>query len=351
MDIIFNKLYRIDVHSQSLEEIELGDALNDLRNYITQLIEDVSEDGNRREFLFPRDATEVKNLIIKAVQTTEYSDTSLQIAQRLQGKEIDAQSFMKSRNLGIDIPKGMLIFSMIQLTPEVKRYFISKAEYTEFIDDTTFQKRQGPPVKKKIYKAFSVDIHPDLSMQNVAILDTNTTLAKYWWKEFLELEEVRSDDVNTQNAFTAIDTKILTPLKSKHPQDYITLRNSIVRYFRSKEEFQMDDFIENGIGDNYEPFDPSLNIEDLKIKIREAATKFKFDNRFGIVQKHIKAKIIKDIQLTSQIELRLKDSIPNIENAIYRKIINGRHYVLVKADSGYELFPEFVEQINGADPN
>lgn len=96
MDIIFNKLYRIDVHSQSLEEIELGDALNDLRNYITQLIEDVSEDGNRREFLFPRDATEVKNLIIKAVQTTEYSDTSLQIAQRLQGKEIDAQSFMKS---------------------------------------------------------------------------------------------------------------------------------------------------------------------------------------------------------------------------------------------------------------
>ena len=260
MDIIFNKLYRIDVHSQSLEEIELGDALNDLRNYITQLIEDVSEDGNRREFLFPRDATEVKNLIIKAVQTTEYSDTSLQIAQRLQGKEIDAQSFMKSRNLGIDIPKGMLIFSMIQLTPEVKRYFISKAEYTEFIDDTTFQKRQGPPVKKKIYKAFSVDIHPDLSMQNVAILDTNTTLAKYWWKEFLELEEVRSDDVNTQNAFTAIDTKILTPLKSKHPQDYITLRNSIVRYFRSKEEFQMDDFIENGIGDNYEPFDPSLNI-------------------------------------------------------------------------------------------
>lgn len=351
MDIIFNKLYRIDVHSQSIEKIELGDALNDLRNYITQLIEDVSEDGNRREFLFPRDATEVRGLLIKTIQTEEYDNTSLQIAQRLLSKEIDTQDYMDSRNLDIDIPKGMLIFSMIQLTSEIKRYFISKAEYNEFIDDTTFQKRQGPPVKKKIYKAFSVDIHPDLSMQNVAILDTNTTLAKYWWREFLELEELRSDDDNTKKAFTAIDTKILTPLKSKHPQDSTTLRNSIVRYFRSKEEFQMDDFLENGIGNNYQPFDSTLNIEALKTKIREAATKFKFDSRFRIVQKHIRAKIIKDIPLTSQIELRLKDGIPNIENVIYRKVINGRHYVLVKADRGYELFPEFIEQENGADLN
>lgn len=350
MDIIFNKLYRIDAHTSQLEELPNTGAHSDLSGYITQLIEDISEDGDNKEFSFPSETTEVRNLINTAIATTEYDNTSLNIAKRLLDKEIAAQAHLDSHRLNIEIPKGMLVIAMIQYTAEIKKYIISKAEYSEFIDDITFLKRQGPPIKKKIYKAFSLDITNDLDVQKVAIYDTSTTLAKYWWREFLELAEKRNDNDNTKDAFAAIDLKILTPIKANYKRDYIALRNCMVHYFRSNEEFRLNHFIDTAIGD-YEPFDSALNIDVIKNKIREAPTKYKFDNRFEIIKKLIKAKFIKDIALTDQIELRLKEDIPELENVIYRKVINNRKYVLIRSDAGYEYFPDFVEQDNGANIN
>ena len=88
----------------------------------------MTEDGNRREFLFPSDTIEVKTLITKAIQTAKYSDISLRIARRLRGKDTVKQLLIESRTPGIDISQGTLVFFMIQSAPEIKRYFISEAE-------------------------------------------------------------------------------------------------------------------------------------------------------------------------------------------------------------------------------
>lgn len=350
MDIIFSKLYRIDVHIPQLEELPNTGVHSDLSGYITQLIEDISEDEDNKEFSFPSETTEVRNLINTAITTAEYDNTSLNIARRLLDKEIAAQAHLDSHHLNKEIPKGMLVFAMIQITSEIKKYIISKAEYSEFIDDITFQRRQGPPIKKKIYKAFSLDVKDNLEVQKVAIYDTSTTLSKYWWREFLELAEKRNDNDNTKSAFDVIDLKILTPIKKDYKRDYVALRNCIVHYFRSNEEFRLNHFLETAIGD-YAPFDNTLNIAEIKNKIREAPAKYKFDNRFGIIKKLIKAKFIKDIPLTEQIELRLKEDVPDLANVIYRKVINNRKYVLIRSDAGYDYFPDFVEQDNGANIN
>lgn len=350
MEIIFSKLYRIDAHTSQLEELPNTGVHTDLSGYITQLIEDISEDVDNKEFSFPSETTEVRNLINTAILTAEYDNSSMNIARRLLDKEIAAQAHLDSHRLNKEIPKGILVIAMIQYTPEIKKYIISKAEYSEFIDDVTFQRRQGPPIKKKIYKAFSVDIKDNLEVQKVAIYDTNSTLAKYWWREFLELSEKRNDNDNTKSAFDAIDLKILTPIKTAHKRDYVALRNCMVHYFRSNEEFRLNHFLETAIGD-YEPFDNTLNMDEIKNKIREAPNKYKFDNRFEIVKKLIKARFIKDIPLTEQIELRLKEDVPDLESVIFRTVINNRKYVLIRSDAGYEYFPDFAEQDNGANTN
>lgn len=334
MNIIFSKLYKIDVQQNTVESIILPETQNDLSGYITQLIESIAEDSDSKEFNFLSDATEVRTLILRAIEQQDYDHPITQIASRLLMKEALAQ---ENTNLPIEIHRGMLIFSMVQMTEDTKKFIISKAEHTEFLDDVTFNKRQGPPLKKKIYKAFTVDIDSSLSFSKISVYDTNATISKYWWRDFLELSEIRSSEENTENAFSAIDTKVLTPIKKDYPKDYIYLRNSVIHYFRATSEFRMDDFIQIGIG-NYQPFDNSLNINSVKTKIRELPERYKFDTLFEINPDKIRARFIKDIKLTDQIDLRLKQDIDNLEDVISAKIIEGKKYVLVESTTGYEYF-------------
>lgn len=334
MNIIFSKLYKIDVQHSTVESIALPEIQNDLSGYITQLIESIASDSDSKEFNFISDATEVRTLICRTIEQRDYDQPIMQIARRLLEKEVLAQ---QNTNLPIEIHRGMLIFSMIQVNENIKKFIISKAEHTEFLDDETFSKRQGPPLKKKIYKAFTVDIDSDLSFSRISVYDTNTTISKYWWRDFLELSETRSSEENTKNAFDSIDTKVLTSIKKDHPQDYIYLRNSTIRYFRATPEFRMDDFIQIGIGD-YQPYDSNLDVDSIKAKIRQLPEKYKFDTLFEICPQKIRARFINDIKLTDQIDLRLKQDIDNLENVISAQIICGRKYVLVESASGYEYF-------------
>jgi len=336
MDIIFSRLYKIDVHSESIAPLTLPNTHNDLSGYITQLMEDIADDSESRDFLFSSDTTEVRALINNAIVKSEYDSTTKRIGDRLLEKEIDAQKYLKDRKLKAEIPAGMLIISVINVAEGVKKVFISKAEYSEFIDSITYKKSQGPPTKKKIYKAFTFDIDENSDVGNVAIYDTGN-LAKYWWKDFLELSEVRSDEANTKDAFQVIDTKILTPIKSLSRVDHIHLRNSTIRYFRATPEFKIEEFITNAIGD-YEPYDSTVDINAIKEKLREAPKKYKFDARFEIIKKLITAHFINDIPLTNQIDLRLKEDINNIGSVIFPMTHKGKKCVVIESEKGYEYF-------------
>lgn len=68
-------------------------------------------------------------------------------------------------------------------------------------------------------------------VEEVIVYDTNSSMSKYWWGDFLELSEVYTNKHNTITAFDAIDKGVFTKMKKDFPQDYVYLRNSTVRYF------------------------------------------------------------------------------------------------------------------------
>jgi hypothetical protein len=201
----------------------------------------------------------------------------------------------------------------------------------------SYKKTSGLPVRKKIYKAFIAEFDKSNIVIRTSIYDTNSTFSVYWWRDFLELEEVYTDDYNTDKAFSVINSRILSPIKQVSKPDYINLWNTTVHYFRVKKEFSLDEYI-NDVIKNYQPFDQRVDVLDLEKRARSLPEKGKFDNRFAIVPGLLNKRFKNSIQLTSQIELLLKQDI-DIKNTIkpYQED-DGSKWVMIKSDPGYEHF-------------
>ena len=202
-------------------------------------------------------------------------------------------------------------------------------------------KRSGLPTKKKIFKSFILNAtsngREEFEYGKIITYDANTsTKAVYWWKTFLELSEVRNDEKNTKTAYDAIKKEIINPLRRKHKQDYLCLRNATIAYFRANGDFDINHYKDVIIGD-YQPFDDSLDINKLKDKIGKLPNKHKFDNTFQKTPRVVTDKFKDVIPLTNEIELKLKQDILNIERIIKpHKDEQGNRYIMVLSTDGYQ---------------
>jgi hypothetical protein len=68
-----------------------------------------------------------------------------------------------------------------------KQFVIAKADHSNYLDDEQYRTRRGLPIKKKVYKAFLAQFDQNHRISNIYVYDTNQSLAKYWWSDFLEL--------------------------------------------------------------------------------------------------------------------------------------------------------------------
>ncbi len=337
MDIEAIKIFKIELDQDAIASIEIEEYGADFNNYLKGLIEIINESNKGRNFNFERDTTEVRVLINRINAGEEFGGIASIVAKRLLVKEKEAQE--KIAQLGIEIQKGIMIIGMVNESG-IRKFVICKADHNDFLNDTSFTLSRGLPIKKKIFKAFVTTFNDDNSINNVVVFDSNPSMSHYWWKDFLELSEIYDDKHNTKTAFEALDHAIFNKIKNDHPQDYVYLRNSTVRYFRANSAFEMNDYLDNGIGD-YQPFDPALNIVELKNKIRKLPETKKFDNQFNILRDQVKAKFINRIPLTTQIDLVLKEDIINLENVISaEEEADGTKYVKIRSDSGYKYFKE-----------
>jgi len=341
MEIIFNRLYRIDIEKNHVTAMPLRDELSDLKSYVYELVTKILISSDSKSFQFNSETTEVRVLIDKILNANEneadvYDNATLAIAKRLLNEETLSQA--KVDKLGIKIHKGVLVVSLVKHDNNRVKIVISKAENDEFLDDESYKLLRGLPVRKKIYKAFICEVDENKTITKVAIYDTNSTYSVYWWREFLELTETHSDDYNTKKAFDVIEANILTPIKKISKPDYITLWNTTVHYFRCKTEFSMDDFVENTIN-GYQPFDERIKPEKIEKDIRSLPLKHDFDSKFSIIQKLITKQFKKTIPLTYQIDLQFKEDIPDLNNVIkpYEEL-DGTKYVMIKSEQGYDYF-------------
>ncbi|MFT3885629.1 MAG: nucleoid-associated protein [Flavobacteriales bacterium] len=334
------QIFRMDLATSQMESISHTKFGDDFHQYLTGLISIITNGSSGRSFVFRSQTTEVRSQIPLLGSTEDFERASTTIANRLLKTEQETQDRMA--HMKVEIQKGIVIQAMVN-DNGMRRYVLCKADHNEFLDEKEFKKGKGLPIKKRVYKAFSCILTENVDVSDVMVFDTNPNLSKYWWNDFLELDKVHSDEDNTENAFEAIDKGVMNKLKKEHPQDYLPLRNSLVRYFRSKDSFDMNEFLDEAIG-NYTPYDERLDIGALKNVIRSLPKKNPkkvFDEKFTIAKERVRARFLNTISLTPDIDLKLHRDIPDLENVVSAvQDSDGSKYVRIRSDQGYKYFHE-----------
>ncbi len=350
IDILNKAIFVVDYEQGEIRKIE---SKGDFDNYIKGLIKNINENESTRLYKTRRDTTEVvnctKNIMNMCIENSDekvenFNEYCENIAMKLLNVEIETQD--KISQLGTFVKKGSLI-EVLLYNPESEKYsfLVAKVEHKSFIDDINFKLRTGYSTEdNKLWKSCLFrfeDNNDELCIEEIKVfLDNN---AKYWTDGFLEIDPMNDDDKNTNNAYRAIEFTLNRNIKKLYPNDYTTLRNSVICYFRSKEMFDFDEMYES-IFNAYSPIEMENDTYKACVKDKIGAIKDKdsFDNQFRINQKIITARVKKVYGVNNNIQIKIMDGIENLDEVInsYQDRQTGDKYIRIKTnnDETYNSF-------------
>ncbi len=336
MDIRKLTLHKIDISRNLPERINIDIQKDTIIEYINNLVSEIIENPNKRIHRFKEGNTEVKTSIRKLVaDDVDIDNIILFNAKRLLEKEQKADIQLKQKNLDVNIQKGSLLHLHF-IQEDISKVLICKVEYDEILNEFTFDKNSGLNTKKKVFKAFLMFTDTG----NIYLNDKNNS--KYWWDDFLELEQINDDDKNTEKSLNEID-KALTPYKVKHYADYIIVRNAMIGHYRTKDNFNFSDMLEE-VFKNYHPIALDFPKDKIISKISELPSKKGFDTQFIIVKKKINKRIQNKIKLANNLYLSIDDYVEDLKNIIEPYEDNeGNKFVKIKSTEGYETLKELLK--------
>ena len=328
----FFSLHAIDTTLNVASRVDVKGKEAAVADYIEGLIGSVTRDTSSRLFKFRSNTTEVSASVDKILKN-DYEKAPQIIADRLLAKEKEAETkYAKITKL----LKGSLVQSVVN-AQDTLYVFIAKLDHHSFLDEVDLIKRTGLPYDKKVLKAALIQIANGKKSDHVTVYDTNSRISEYWWQDFLELEEERSDQQNTQIAFQSVDHLLSREIGNKSKHDYMILRNATIFFFRNQPQMDYGQFVSHLL-DNYEPTVAEINIERVRQKILALPQSKVFDQKFNLDKSVIKAKISKSIFLRENLELRLKAEIHDLEHVIEAYDENGVRGIKIKTDEGWRHF-------------
>ncbi|PSL28082.1 nucleoid-associated protein [Chitinophaga ginsengisoli] len=333
MTIDFQKAFKFDLDTNRVLEVPTPEGETDFGEYIGGLIIDVVADARSKKYLFPADETTTMADMAKILADDHSDVAARRFARRLMTAEARVQG--RIEHLNKEVQRGMMIQAVVTMG-ELRYFLIIKAEHFDFIDESSTLKSTGLPIKKKIFKAFCAHLGEDDAPTHAKVSDYRTVISTYWWQDFLELKEEYTDEYNTIKSFEALERKIFNPMKEKHPRDYMYLRNATVQYYRSKEEFVLEDYVQSIIAP-YIPEDETLEMDKVADRVRALPEKQEFDGRFRVITNKIKKRIIKHLPLTPQLELVIKENI-NWDRTVKSVVVDNLKHILIRTDAGYDHF-------------
>ncbi|WP_296619224.1 nucleoid-associated protein [Marivirga sp.] len=336
MEIKFTTLHHVDHLGNEIRIIPISSHSEVLQIYAERLIQEIKDSRNKREFEFRSETTEVRQTLNSFLEDIFEEGVEVN-SKRLLTEEKKAQR--KIDHLDVQIQKGSLF--QAHLIDGSEHYIvISKADHSKYIDEIDFVLKHGLPWDKKIFKAFLVRFDDNKEVQEVYVYDTTSKMSRYWWDDFLELNEKYTDSHNTKTSLDILDQKLFNYMKKQYPADHTILRNSVIGYFRNSSEFELEEFLDKNFR-TYTPIDEDFPKEKYIKKIEEFPEKYNFDSRFSIKQEEIKKRKVNKIPLSNEMELILKDHIENIGSVIKPyKDNEGNKFILIRSDTGYERFKD-----------
>lgn len=335
MKTIFRKIFKFDFEKSSVSDANLTN-MEHIDSLIDKIISMTIEESHDREYRFDETKHTTKDYVIDLLHSNERESVAMRIAQKLLTEEEGASSKYKSIT---SIQRGILLVAINETENGQKKVLITKLDYDSFIEEDSGDMRNGLPTKKKIYKACSFDVILDaqnnIQFKHIYCYDSNSLISIYWAKHFLELDEIRSDKKNTQTAWESIKTEILNPIKKKSKQDFLCLWNSSVGYMRKSGGFDIQEYY-NICFEGYKPFDSNLDFENYKSKVLDLPRIKQFDAKFVKDVSVIKSKIKNVIPLSPEMDLVMKQEIPQISQTIMGEIIKGKKCIIIESEEGYE---------------
>ena len=334
MEIVIQTIRIIDYENNA---VYVRDTPETFSEYVRQLIAYINGNTSIREYRTRSVNTEVISCILDIVKNQIDEDFVTGkidfIANRLLLKEREAQTFVA--HMDTNVQKGSLIQALLHDEENDKyTYLLAKVEHTDFVDDSDFSFKSGfSKDMKKLWKSciFEVD---DINATSFSAKVYSNTVAKYWYDNFLELDQVVSDEVNTDKAFRAIESTLNRNVKNIAPRDHTLLRNTMITYFRSNDFIDYDTMIRNTV-ENYHPVElEQEKLEKVIEKLRELPEKHNFDNQFNTVPSAINARIRKVYDVCHGVQLKITDAIDDFDDTIkaYREN-DGNRYIRIKTDN------------------
>lgn len=343
MDCIFKSVHKIDYDAESIVEVEMYQNFDD---FVTVLLTNINENVVNKLYVPSSQSTQVVNDVRNIFTLLEFSELEMEkrsqrvksyaedIAQRLFEKEKLKQE--QIYHMGQNVKKGSLIQAAIKNDSNYS-YLLAKVEHSEFVDDSDFSFKSGfPREQKKIWKTCIFNCN--LEDENVVVDEAKIYVSnsgKYWFSDFLELNELSSDAQNTKRAFNAIEAVLVKEVKKIAPGDYTIIRNTFVGYMKREQQLDYNGMV-SAILDNYEADALTKdNISQLKNQLLELPEKKKFDRLFSVVPKEIRAKIKKLYKVNEGIEIKVNDFVQDIKQKIIAEEdkLSGAKYIKVMTNN------------------
>jgi hypothetical protein len=322
-------VFDIDSEESKCEVVSFDSISDkDLLNFLKKVIVNTRTSRSTREAMF-KQTSFVKMSTNEILKNKNTSNNQQNIGLKL--LESEKKYSEKMQRMGKKLKKGSLVFAQVTLGGK-QLVLYSKIDFEYFIKKDSFERELGLPEEKALLKSCLVYLDKDSVQENLLLSDSNGDVARYWWDEFLEVEFVRNDEKNTNEAFKQLHGK-LTYIKTISPDDHTDLRNNLIGYFKTAGVFDFDKMVERVVG-HFTPVSKDVNIDILKEKLYKVQEKGKFDGIFTIDPKVVKARVQKKYSLDNDVLLVTNSGTDNI----YSATIGKEHYVLVKSESGSSDF-------------
>lgn len=344
MNVMEKSVYLIDYDTEKAIKKEVSEEFD---AYILDLIAFIKSNKSAREFKTRSQTTEVvcniKQVCKHSLANQKTDEFSFTIAQRLLHKEIDIQAEVLTK-LGKKIRKGSLVQALIFDDEfEEYQYLVAKVEHSSFVDDSDFSTKSGfSSDQKKIWRTCIFNL---INQEGEFVIDSARIFLNqksgYWHKEFLEVDEMIDDEINTQRAFKAMELVLSRSIKKSSPSDYTVIRNTIIGYLRKPQLINYDEMVDNIL---LEYNSDSLNnhdIDNLYEKFKELPDAKNFDRQFIATPKTISTRIKRVYKVNEGIEIKIVDYVQELKDTI--KSIqdeDGNRYIQIKTNNKV-MFDEF----------
>ena len=335
MDIEIQKisLHHLDVKNKLVKQVQIDFNKDTITKYVDNLINEILDNPNKRKFLFKDGETQVKSSIKQIVSDSENVDTViLNNAKRLLEKEIAAAE--KIQRLGVKIQRGSLLH--IHFTQNEKhRVLICKVEHDEILNEKSFEINRGLNTKINVFKSFLIYVKSETTHEEIYLNDKNSS--KYWWDYFLELDQVITNEQNTENSVNKIIIPVDRYKKNKdYSLDCAILRNNVIGYYRSNKNFNFSDLLDS-VFDEYKPYNDKFPIDTIIKNIKKLSDDSSFDKQFLIVPNKINKKKVNKIKMAPGIFLNIEDFVKNLDTIFKPYSKNGENGLIIISDEAYNF--------------